>query len=160
MPVSDYIIIHDPKPIPSRNHDWEWQHKDYDGPGDKRCGTTHSREAAVNAIIEFELDESEPWCDLTDEEQTLCIAAAKVVANDVAFWRARLPPTAAFTLFGEDVRQPVLYRASRTGSDLHYIAISEPNILPLSAVLEKLEAASDGREFREVKRIGCIRWIT
>ena len=35
-------ITHNPKPIPTRNDDWEAVHEDYDGPEDGRCITGRS----------------------------------------------------------------------------------------------------------------------
>jgi len=49
-----YRIEYNPKPIPTRAHDWDWTHEDYDGPGDSRCGTSPSIEAAKVAIDECE----------------------------------------------------------------------------------------------------------
>lgn len=34
----DYYIWFDPPPIPSRDMDWHFLHKDFDGPEDVRCG--------------------------------------------------------------------------------------------------------------------------
>lgn len=45
-----YIINYDPPPIPSRKHDWQFAHKDYNGPRDNRCGTAPSLEAAKTEI--------------------------------------------------------------------------------------------------------------
>ena len=52
----DYIIEHDPPPIPDRRHDWNFAHKDYDGPGDPRIGTAASLEAAKSEIDELIAD--------------------------------------------------------------------------------------------------------
>ena len=50
-------IEYNPKPIPaSCGVDWDWYHEDYGGPGDPRCGTAASFEAAVREIRELELD--------------------------------------------------------------------------------------------------------
>jgi len=46
----NFRIEYDPPPIPDRNHDWRWAHEDYDGPGDRRCGTSKSLEAAKQDI--------------------------------------------------------------------------------------------------------------
>jgi hypothetical protein len=49
----NWIITHDPKPIPSRDHDWDWHHTDYDGAsdsGDNRCGTASSAADAIQQI--------------------------------------------------------------------------------------------------------------
>lgn len=45
-----YQISYNPKPIPDRNHDWEFIHQDYDGPPDNRCGTAASQEDAIHQI--------------------------------------------------------------------------------------------------------------
>ena len=50
----NYVIEWNPKPIPNRKHDWDWVHEDYDGPGDKRCGT-----AASAAVAKVEIDNLE-----------------------------------------------------------------------------------------------------
>ena len=34
----DYVIEHNPPPIPVRSHDWQFWHRDYDGPEDDRLG--------------------------------------------------------------------------------------------------------------------------
>lgn len=47
-----YEIAHDPKPIPTRAHDWGFVHEDYDGPDDPRHGTAPSLEEARRAIDE------------------------------------------------------------------------------------------------------------
>ncbi len=52
--LEDWTITHNPKPIPSRLNDWDYVHKDYDGPEDDRCGTAPSREAAIIYILEIE----------------------------------------------------------------------------------------------------------
>lgn len=45
-------IIFDPKPIPDRRHDWDWTHKDYDGPPDNRLGACASVEECKAEIDE------------------------------------------------------------------------------------------------------------
>lgn len=52
--LEEWTITYNPKPIPSRLNDWDYVHKDYDGPEDKRCGTAPSREAAIIYILEIE----------------------------------------------------------------------------------------------------------
>jgi hypothetical protein len=37
-----WTISVDVKPIPSRSHDFDFVHPDYDGPGDPRCGSAAS----------------------------------------------------------------------------------------------------------------------
>ena len=49
MKHGDYLITYNPKPIPSRQHDWDWCHQDYDGPGDPRCGTAPTEQKAKEA---------------------------------------------------------------------------------------------------------------
>lgn len=51
-----YTIDYDPPPIPIRAHDWRFVHDDYDGPGDRRCGTAASVEACIAEIDEIEAD--------------------------------------------------------------------------------------------------------
>jgi len=55
----NFWIEYDPPPIPDRNHDWRWAHEDYDGPGDRRCGTSASLEAARAEIDEWYLENLE-----------------------------------------------------------------------------------------------------
>jgi hypothetical protein len=52
MKYRGYVIVNDPPPIPSRDHDWQFAHEDYDGPEDNRCGTAPSLEAAKAEIDE------------------------------------------------------------------------------------------------------------
>lgn len=47
----DYIIELNVKPIPIRCHDWEYCHKDYDGPEDGRAGTGAS---IIDCICEID----------------------------------------------------------------------------------------------------------
>ena len=54
IPYKGYTIRFSPKPIPDRRHDWDWEHDDYDGPPDKRCGAAESAEACMNEIDEME----------------------------------------------------------------------------------------------------------
>lgn len=48
----DYEIERWTKPIPTRAHDWDFQHRDYDGPGDPRCGSAPSVLACIHEINE------------------------------------------------------------------------------------------------------------
>jgi len=54
MRYRDYVIEWNPKPIPTRKHDWDFVHDDYDGPGDRRCGTAASIVAAKVEIDNLE----------------------------------------------------------------------------------------------------------
>ena len=47
----NWVITYNPKPIPDRSHDYDFTHKDYDGPGDNRASTARSMEEA-----KFEID--------------------------------------------------------------------------------------------------------
>lgn len=47
-----FTITYNPKPIPVRGHDWDFVHKDYNGPGDIRCGT-----ASLYREAQFEIDD-------------------------------------------------------------------------------------------------------
>jgi hypothetical protein len=54
--LAEWHIKRNPKPIPSRAHDWDWHHADYDGApdsGDHRCGTAKSRADAISQIEEI-----------------------------------------------------------------------------------------------------------
>lgn len=48
-----FTIDHAPPPIPDRSHDWQFAHEDYDGPGDKRCGTGANVEDCKQQIDEI-----------------------------------------------------------------------------------------------------------
>lgn len=39
---------------PHHSVDWDWNHEDYDGPGDTRCGTAADRGGCIAAIHEWE----------------------------------------------------------------------------------------------------------
>jgi hypothetical protein len=54
----NYTIEYDPPPIPTRAHDYRYAHDEYDGPGDRRCGTAASVEAAMRDIDEIEDEEN------------------------------------------------------------------------------------------------------
>lgn len=47
----NWVITYNLKPIPDRSHDYDFTHKDYDGPGDNRASTARSMEEA-----KFEID--------------------------------------------------------------------------------------------------------
>lgn len=48
----DYTIVFNPKPIPDRNHDYDYFPHDYDGPEDSRGGDAASVTQAQIAIDE------------------------------------------------------------------------------------------------------------
>ena len=48
-----YEIYFDPPPVPTRAWDWHYVHKDYDGPGDRRCGDEGSVEHCKQSIDEL-----------------------------------------------------------------------------------------------------------
>lgn len=51
----DFLIFFDPPPIGTRVADWQWNHQDYDGPEDGRCGFSPTLERArsdIDAMIE------------------------------------------------------------------------------------------------------------
>lgn len=48
----DWFISYDPPPMPFRTCDWQFWHKDYDGPGDNRYGSAPSLDAARAEIDE------------------------------------------------------------------------------------------------------------
>ena len=52
----EWWVEYNPKPIPSRKHDYDFWHEDYDGPGDTRCGTASSVEECKAEIAEIEAD--------------------------------------------------------------------------------------------------------
>jgi hypothetical protein len=87
MIYRDCEIFVDPKPIGSRNHDWEWCHKDYCGPEDtldvQLYGTAGSekeckeqidqmyeeRQSEIDSIIQAEeFLTGEIWCG-TDNDK-------------------------------------------------------------------------------------------
>jgi len=53
----EWIITHQPKPIPIRCHDYNAVHYQYDGPEDSRCFTAGSVEDAKRRIEEEFEDE-------------------------------------------------------------------------------------------------------
>lgn len=92
-----YQIRYNPPPIPSRGHDWEWWHMDYDGPGDRRCGTSPSLEAAKQDIDELEM-ESGAMARTTAEEfaqrfDALCEAIALSGLPFNTYWESYARPT-------------------------------------------------------------------
>lgn len=50
-----YLIRHDPPPIPTRAHDWQFSHEGWDL-GDTRAGSAPTLEAARREIDELEAD--------------------------------------------------------------------------------------------------------
>lgn len=50
MKYRGYTITHNPKPIPTRGHDYDYVHDEYDGPEDGRCGSEPSVEECKTAI--------------------------------------------------------------------------------------------------------------
>ena len=38
----DFVIQYTPPPVPHRGADWQFVHRDYDGPEDGRCGFASS----------------------------------------------------------------------------------------------------------------------
>lgn len=57
-----FWIQYDPPAIPVRAFDWQYWHKDYDGPEDGRCGTAPSLEQAQAQIREYWFRESRLNC--------------------------------------------------------------------------------------------------
>jgi hypothetical protein len=54
--LAEWRIAYNPKPIPSRNYDWDFSHIDYDGApdsGDNRRGTASSPADAIRQIHEI-----------------------------------------------------------------------------------------------------------
>lgn len=45
-----YVITREPPPIPLRDHDWRFAHRDYEGPEDWRCGTAATLDECFQAI--------------------------------------------------------------------------------------------------------------
>lgn len=58
-----YRISYDPPPIPTRNCDWQWSHRDYDGEGDPRHGFSPSEQQAKADIDELIEELSDDWRD-------------------------------------------------------------------------------------------------
>lgn len=50
MLYRNFIITEDHPPIPTRAHDWNYRHEDYNGPEDQRWGTGSSLQDCKNAI--------------------------------------------------------------------------------------------------------------
>jgi hypothetical protein len=58
----DWKISHNPKPIPSRAHDWDFVHDDYDGApdsNDNRCGSARDVKECVREIWMIENEDAE-----------------------------------------------------------------------------------------------------
>lgn len=55
----NYSISFDAKPIPLRDFDFDFAHKDYDGPGDKRCGNGASVSDCQDQIDEIIYEDEE-----------------------------------------------------------------------------------------------------
>ncbi len=55
----NYEIRWDPKPIPSRDFDYDFSHVDYDGPEDRRCGAAGSIRDCIIIIDEMIEDEED-----------------------------------------------------------------------------------------------------
>lgn len=52
----DFVITYNPTPIPDRQFDWQYEHKDFDGApdaGDRRYGHCRSANACKNEIDEY-----------------------------------------------------------------------------------------------------------
>ena len=62
----DFEISYDPPPIPARNCDWSYSHKDFDGPEDNRYGHAPSLEAAKAAIDDWWDDHFDCRCSASD----------------------------------------------------------------------------------------------
>ena len=58
----NYTISYNPPPIPIRTMDWEFSHKDYDGPEDNRCGHAGSLDEAMAEIDYLEDDGAVYMC--------------------------------------------------------------------------------------------------
>jgi hypothetical protein len=50
MIYKNYHITYNPKPIPTKNHDWDFVHDEYNGPGDNRHGSVASVDDAMKEI--------------------------------------------------------------------------------------------------------------
>ena len=61
MRYRGYYVERNPKPIPTRRHDWDYWPEDYDGPEDGRGGTAASCGAAMAEVNDelLELAEEE-----------------------------------------------------------------------------------------------------
>ena len=58
-PYRGYSISYDPPPVPGRQFDWQYVHKDYDGAedaGDNRAGSAASWDACLSEIDDLEDD--------------------------------------------------------------------------------------------------------
>lgn len=71
LEYGDWRIDFDPPPIPSRNCDWQFQHKDYDGAEDSddpRAGHGASLKDCIDQIIDLECgDPDEPYLIWSNE---------------------------------------------------------------------------------------------
>lgn len=62
----DFEISYDPPPIPTRNCDWHWTHKDFDGEEDSRYGHEASEAACKSAIDDWWEDHFDCHCSASD----------------------------------------------------------------------------------------------
>jgi len=56
LKLDNWILTLNPKPLPTMNYDWDWQHVNYDGApdsDDKRCGTGETEVDCLMQIIEL-----------------------------------------------------------------------------------------------------------
>lgn len=65
------------KPIPVRDHDYEFAHDGYDGPGDDRCGTGASIADCCRQIDELEWDREPLLLDEHSRSKGLARALAE-----------------------------------------------------------------------------------
>lgn len=71
LPVKygNWLIDYNPPPIPVRNCDWQFWHKDFDGAedaGDNRCGHSSTLIDCMNEIDDYEDDRFDCQCSAAD----------------------------------------------------------------------------------------------
>ena len=47
-------IAYDPPPIPTKAHDYQFHHEEYDGPEDRRSGSSRTIEGCIELIKDIE----------------------------------------------------------------------------------------------------------
>jgi hypothetical protein len=65
LPYRGYLIYYQRKPVSYMlAKDWDWQHLEYDGPEDRRCGAGRTLKEACLEVDENRADENPcPTCD-------------------------------------------------------------------------------------------------
>jgi hypothetical protein len=69
----DFEISHAPPPGYAPDSDWQWVHKDYDGPEDNRAGHAESLEACKTAVDDWWEDHFDCHCSAPVPEDCMAL---------------------------------------------------------------------------------------